>query len=295
MRVIIAGGTGFLGRALTRSLEHDGHQVTLLTRTPRQRNHLAWAPDTSIFANAITESDVIVNLAGESIAGGRWSESRKSAIRGSRVSATRALAEAVRAVRGSPPLFMSGSAVGYYGVRDDAPVTEESSPGMDFLASVCREWEGEALVAAARTRVVLLRSGLVLDRTGGALPQMARPFWFMAGGPLGSGQQAMSWVHLDDWLGMVRWAMDTAAVVGPLNVTAPAPVTNAEMAAALGRVLNRPAVLPAPAPALRLLLGEMADALLLGGQRVLPAKAVSLGYQFRYPTLEPALRAVYNK
>ncbi len=295
MKVIIAGGTGFLGSALVRSLERDGHQPTLLTRTPRQRNHLAWAPNTSIFTSAITEADVVVNLAGESIAGGRWSEARKSAIRGSRVTATRSLAEAVRAVRGSPPVFISGSAIGIYGTRDDAPVTEETPPGSDFLASVCREWEGEALAAAGRTRVVLLRTGLVLDRKGGALPQMARPFWFMAGGPLGSGRQAMSWVHVDDWVNMVRWSMDHAAVVGALNVTAPNPVTNAEMAATLGAVLHRPAALPAPAPALRLLLGEMADALLLGGQRVLPARATSLGFQFRYPALEPALREIYSR
>ena len=182
-----------------------------------------------------------------------------------------------------------------YGSRGDEAATEDTPPGSGFLARVCREWEAEALVAAGRTRVVLLRTAVVLARHGGALPQLARPFWFFAGGPLGSGRQHMAWSHLDDWVAMVRWAIATAAISGPLNVTSPQPVTNGQMAQTLGRVLHRPAFMPAPAAALRLMLGtEMADALLLTGRRVVPAKALANGFTFRYPDIEGALRAIYE-
>ncbi len=295
MRILVAGGSGFLGSALGDSLRRDGHQVTNLTRTPRHHQDLAWSPQGGSAAiPVINDTDVIVNLAGESIAGGRWTAARKAAIRGSRVAATRALAEAIRSARRPPAAFVSASGIDVYGARGDEPVTEETASGSGFLASVCREWEAEALVAAGRTRVVLLRTALVLAREGGALPQMARPFWFFAGGPVGSGRQYVSWIHLDDWIAMVRWAIATAPIAGPLNVSSPNPVPNGEFAKTLGRVLHRPSIVRAPAPALRLLLGEMADALLLSGRRVVPAKALAGGFTFAHPHLDEALEAIYG-
>jgi uncharacterized protein (TIGR01777 family) len=211
------------------------------------------------------------------------------------VGSTRALAEAVRRAGRPPSVFLSGSGVGIYGIHGDDLLTEESPPGDDFLARVCRDWETEALTTAGRTRLVLLRTGVVLSAAGGALPRIARPFRYFVGGPLGSGRQYVSWIHIEDWVGLVRWALATASVSGPLNVTAPYPVINKDLATALGRVLNRPAVVPVPAFALRLLLGEVADAAILGGQRVMPAKALSQGFSFKYPTIEEALRALYSR
>jgi uncharacterized protein (TIGR01777 family) len=180
-----------------------------------------------------------------------------------------------------------------YGVRGSEPLTERASVGSDFLAQLCRAWEDAALEAAALTRVVQLRTGLVLGRDGGALPRMARPFQFMAGGRLGSGRQFYSWIHLEDWVRLVEWAMARSEIRGPLNATAPAPVTNAEFARALGRALHRPAWVPAPAFALRAILGEMADAMVLGGQRVIPERALEAGFSFVHPTIDEALAALY--
>jgi hypothetical protein len=296
MRVVIAGGTGLLGSRLTRALRADGIEVTILTRRPSRDGERAWMPGSADneWRDAVESADVVVNLAGESIAGGRWSAARKAAIRDSRVRATRALAAAIGGAR-RPPVFVSGSAVGIYGPRGDEVVDEETPPGSDFLAGVGRDWEREALEAARVTRVVLLRTGLVLAREGGALPPLARPIRLFVGGPLGPGTQVMPWIHVEDWVRLVRWAAARHEVSGPLNLTAPRPVTNREMVATLGRVLRRPAILPAPAFALRIILGEMADALLLSGQRAVPAKALRLGFEFRHPELEPALRHIYGR
>jgi uncharacterized protein (TIGR01777 family) len=296
MQIVIAGGSGLLGRALTGRLRDAGHTTTVLSRHPRRAGEVAWTPDepTGAWRATLDQADVVVNLVGESIGGGRWTQARKQAIRGSRVRATRTLVQAIRQARRTPAAFISGSAIGIYGPHDAAPVAEDTPPGHDFLASVCREWEGEALEVAGATRVVLLRSGLVLARDGGALPPIARPFQFLAGGPLGSGRQYWSWIHLQDWVSMVTWALSAHAVSGPLNLTAPHPVTNREFAQTLGRVLHRPALLPAPAFALRLLLGEMADPLMLTGARVLPAKALAHEFQFAFPRLEEALRDLYS-
>ena len=195
-----------------------------------------------------------------------------------------------------PVAFVSGSAVGYYGPRGDEVATEDTAPGDDFLARVCVQWESEAARATTpRTRVVLVRTGLVLERDGGALPQMLPPFWIGAGGPVGSGRQYWPWIHRLDWIELVRWTIQTANVSGPINAVAPTPVTNAEFARTLGRVLRRPAFMTAPPFALRLLLGEMADALLLSGQRAVPAQAERLGFGFRYTRLEDALRAIFKR
>jgi uncharacterized protein (TIGR01777 family) len=296
MKVVIAGGTGFIGQALGARLKQDGHELHVLSRRARSAQEVEWTPDgsTGLWASALDGADAVVNLAGESIASGRWTAARKARIRDSRILATRSLVAAIERVAQRPAVFLSGSAVGYYGPRRDEPITEETPPGDDFLASVCREWEGEALKAARWTRVVLLRTGIVLERDGGALPQMALPFKLFAGGPVGSGRQYQAWIHRDDWVGMATWALRTAEMTGPLNVTAPNPVTNREFAQTLGRILHRPALMPAPAFAMRAALGEMADALLLTGARVIPARAQALGFGFRYPTLEAALRAIYD-
>jgi uncharacterized protein (TIGR01777 family) len=239
-------------------------------------------------------ADAVINLAGSSIAAGRWTQARKNAILRSRVDATQALAKAIAAAPHPPSMFLSGSAIGYYGAQGDTPLDEASPAGGDFLAGVCVEWEACAMAAARQSRVVLLRTGLVLDRNGGALPPIARPFRWGVGGPLGSGRQYMSWIYLQDWVGLVLWALERDSIVGPLNLTAPSPVTNNEFSRVLANELHRPAVLRAPAPALRFVLGEMADALLLGGQRVLPRKAEADGFTFRFDHLSPVLHALYG-
>ena len=295
MRIVIAGGSGLLGRALTVRLQRDGDTVGVLTRRPRRAFDVAWNPDapSGPWAETVAAADAVINLAGESINGGRWTAARKALLFDSRVRATRALARAIQAAGQKPLAFLSGSAIGIYGARGDEPVTEETPPGSDFLSRLAVEWEREAMAAAHVTRVVLLRTGVVLTREGGALPQMALPFRFFAGGPIGSGRQGVSWIHIDDWVSMVRWALDMPSVSGPLNVTAPEPASNAEFARTLGRVLDRPAFMPAPGFAVRLALGEMAD-IVLKGQYVFPARAQSLGFRFRYPRLEEALRAIYR-
>jgi uncharacterized protein (TIGR01777 family) len=295
MRIVVSGGTGFLGQALVTALRSAGHSVMVLTRHPQREGDVLWSPDVSAgsWTAAVHAADVVINLAGEGIADRRWSPARKDAIRRSRVTATRALANALREAARPAGIFLSGSAIGIYGDRGDEVVTEQSPVGADFLARVCIEWEGEATAVADITRVVLLRTGIVLGREGGALPQMALPFRMFAGGPVGSGRQYLSWIHRDDWVGLVAWAMQHARVAGPLNLTAPAPVRNREFATTLGRVMHRPAFMPAPAFALKLALGELAETALLAGQRVLPAVATSEGFQFRYPRLEDALRNLY--
>jgi len=294
MRIVVTGGTGFLGRSLVERLQAE-HEVIVLTRRPRTAGEVHWSPQTPDrkWIDTVNTAQAIVNLAGEPIAAGRWTVARKRAIHDSRIAATRAV---VAAIRGAPrpPVLINASAIGIYGDRGDEPLTEESPPGADFLASVCKEWEAEALKAADRSRVVLLRTGLVLAQDGGALPQLALPFRLFVGGPVGSGRQYWSWIQRDDWVELVRLVTMSDTIVGPINLTAPEPVTNAEFARTLGRVLHRPAIVPAPAFALRVLLGEMADAMILGGQRVLPAKARSVGYSFRYPTLGAALTAIYG-
>lgn len=296
LHVVVAGGTGFLGSALVRGLRGDGHRVTVLTRRPGRPGEAPWPTgESGAAANPLDGASAVVNLAGASIASGRWTRSRKEEIRRSRTSSTRRLVEAIASARAKPSVLLSASAVGYYGTHGDEPLTEAAPAGADFLAKVGVEWEEEAMAAAVHgTRVVLLRTGLVLARDGGALPLLALPFRLFVGGPTGSGRQYMSWIHRDDWVSLVSWAMRTPSASGPFNLTAPEPVTNAVFARTLGGVLHRPAWLPAPAFALRLAMGEMADALALGGQRVVPAKALAQGFRFEYPSLEPALRNVFR-
>lgn len=303
MKIVIAGGSGFLGRPLAATLAEQGHEVVTLTRgNAARRGHtrsraVAWTPDGTVgpWAAELDGAGAVVNLAGESIAGKRWTAAHKQRILDSRIDATRSLVGAIQAASAPPAVFVSGSAVGYYGPRGDEVVTEDTPAGHDFLSHVCVQWEAEAQRAAsARTRIVCLRTGLVLEDDGGALPQMLPPFKFGAGGPVGSGQQYWPWIHRSDWSALVQWAIDTPAAAGAVNGTAPQPVTNAAFARALGKALRRPAFMPAPGFALRLLLGEMADALLLSGQRAVPARAEQLGFSFRYPQVDQALAAIFG-
>ena len=302
MKIVIAGGTGFLGQPLAAALERSGHTPVLLSRRrdrfPDTIRVVQWVPDgaTGPWASEIDGAGVVINLAGESIAGHRWTAAHKRRVLDSRVMATSSLVEAIAHAVSPPPVFVSGSAVGYYGPRDDQIVTEETGHGDDFLARVCIRWEAEAMRAAGvRTRVVCIRTGLVLERDGGALPKMLPPFWLGIGGPVGSGRQYWPWIHRQDWIDLVRFAIDTPTVSGPLNATGPQPVPNKAFAQSLGRAMHRPSFMPAPGFALKLLLGEMAEALLLSGQRAVPAKAERLGYKFTYPRLDDALTAIFSK
>jgi uncharacterized protein (TIGR01777 family) len=294
-RIVIAGGTGLLGTALRARLRSAGFSPVLLSRRATSDGpdpSIQWQPDGTVgaWARALEGAAAVVNLAGESIAGRRWTPARKRAILDSRVTATRSLATAIAASTAPPPVFLSASGIGYYGPHGDDNVTEQTPVGADFLAGVCAQWEQEAEAArSAGVRVVTLRTGLVLDRRGGALPEMLPPFRFGVGGPLGSGRQFWPWIHVDDWVSLVLFALESDTIDGPVNLTAPAPVTNREFAATLGRVLRRPAFVPAPAFALRIILGEMTDALVTG-QRALPQKALDAGFTFRFTGLEPALQ-----
>ncbi len=297
MRIVLAGGTGFLGAPLAAALAADGHEVVILSRTAAAPRTIVWHPDGSSgpWARAVDGAAAIVNLAGASIAGHRWTAAHKARIRDSRILATRSLAAAIREAASPPAVLVNGSAVGYYGPRGDEIVTEASPPGDDFLAGVCVDWEREAAAAAGpQTRVVCVRTGLVIERDGGALPQMLLPFRLGVGGPVGSGRQYWPWIHHADWIAVVRWAIDVDALTGAINATAPQPVTNREFARSLGRVMHRPAFMPAPAFALRVILGEMADALLLTGQRAVPDRAIKAGFRFKYPALDAALRAIFS-
>ncbi len=299
--IVIAGGSGFLGGPLVQTLTTAGHRVVVLSREggtgSASERRVAWTPDgtAGAWASEIDGADAVVNLAGESIAGKRWTDEQKRRILESRVLATRSLVAAIDAATAPPPLLISGSAVGYYGPCGDEPVTEQTRAGRDFLASVCTAWEAEAQRAgSAHTRVVVVRTGLVLARDGGALPQMLPPFWFGVGGPVGSGRQYWPWIHRHDWLALVQFLLTAPDVSGPVNATAPKPVPNRDFATALGRAMHRPAFMPAPSFALKLLLGEMAEGLLLSGQRALPTKAEKLGFTFTYARLDDALADLFK-
>jgi uncharacterized protein (TIGR01777 family) len=306
MKIVIAGGTGFLGRPLAASLAADRHAVVVLSRHPvrhgaggapgAQVRTVPWTPngEAGDWASEADGADVVVNLAGEPIARTRWTAAQKARILESRIHATRSLVAAIGRAAAPPGVLVSGSAVGYYGPCGEAILDEGAPAGTDFLAEVCVRWEAEAgRASTSRTRVVAIRTGLVLERDGGALARMLLPFNIGAGGRVGSGRQYWPWIHRDDWIALVRWAIEAKTITGAVNATAPRPVTNAEFTRALGQALRRPALLPAPPFALRLVLGEMADALLLSGQRAIPAKAERAGFVFRYPRLDEALRAIF--
>jgi hypothetical protein len=294
VRIVIAGGSGFLGQALQAALRRDRHSVGVLTRWPKPgaaADLIAWTPDgsTGPWIAAIDGADALINLAGEGIADARWSDARKQALRSSRLLPTQSLVAAMRHVARPPGVFVSSSAVGYYGARGNEAVTEHTPPGSDFLSELCVEWERAAEQASSIARVALVRTGLVLHPNGGALAKMLLPFRLGLGGPFGSGRQHMPWIHLDDWVALVMWlATGAAHARGAFNGTASVPVTNRVFALALGRALSRPAILPVPALALRLLLGEFAVSL-LSGQRAIPARAEEMGFTFRFREIDEAL------
>jgi uncharacterized protein (TIGR01777 family) len=286
MKIVIAGGTGFVGSALVRSLVDRGDDVAVISRQParvQKGRGIAWDA-----TGEIASADAVINLAGENI-GARWSESRKRRIFDSRVKATTSLVDAMKREPQKKRVFVSASAVGYYGPRGDEVLDESASSGSGFLAEVTRKWEELAHGADAIARVVIVRFGVVLAKDGGALQKLLLPFRLGAGGPVGSGDQWMSWVDREDVVAFIEWALDRESARGAYNVTAPDPERNRDFAKVLGRVLRRPAILPAPAFALRMLFGQMADETLLTGQRVVPAKAAGEGFVFRYPTLEQSL------
>jgi uncharacterized protein (TIGR01777 family) len=294
MIVAIAGGSGFLGSHLRALLERTGHKVLNLTRSPKSAGDVGWQPDGTAgdLPRHLEGIDAVVNLAGENIAATFWSEGRKARLRESRLLATRTLTRAMAACERPPKVFVSASAVGYYGPHGDEVVTERTSPGTDFLARLCVEWEQEArAVNSSKTRLAVVRSGLVLAADGGALKKMILPFKLGLGATLGSGTQFMPWIHVDDWVALVVWLMSTDRALGAFNAAAPTPVTNRNFTRTLGRVLRRPAIFHAPAFVLKIGLGELAD-MLLTGQRVIPAAAEELGFRFTYRELEPALRSL---
>ncbi len=296
MKVLIAGGTGFIGGAVARELSRRGHDIAVLSRRPAPQGapfrHFLWdAARAESCAQAVADADAVVNLAGSPVAQGRWSSGRKKELVVSRVGATRVLVEAMRRANRKPSALINASAVGFYGDRDDEFLYEESPPGDGFLCDLALAWEAAASEAAALgVRVVKLRIGVVLHQEGGALGRMLPVFRAFLGGPLGSGHQWMSWIAREDLAALVAHAVETP-IEGALNATAPDPVTNAGFARAVGRALHRPSWISVPAPALRLAFGEMADEIFLSSQRVFPRKALGSGFAFRRRDLDEALRA----
>ena len=294
MTIVLAGGSGFLGRKLARRLRGEGHTTVTLSRNPSGADQITWRPDGTAgdLPRRLDGVDAVVNLAGEGIADKRWTAARKQGLRDSRILSTRTLVSAIKQCARPPRVFISGSGIGYYGPRGGEPVTEADPPGTDFLARLCVEWEEEALKAdSPATRVVPVRTGIALDEDGGALKKMLLPFKLGLGATIGSGNQYLPWVHAADWTAMVSWLIQNDRARGAFNVTAPEPVTNREFTRTLGRVLHRPTIFHAPAFVLHAALGELATAL-VDGQRVLPALAEHLGFRFTYRSLEPALESM---
>lgn len=301
MKIVIAGGTGFIGRAVCAALVQGGHRVTVLTRQANQvhpRSELPvqvveWnARESGPWEQVLEGVDAVINLAGASIADTRWTDARKQLITDSRILTTRLLVRALSRWSSKPTTFISASGIGYYGATDDRRLDEGAARGEGFLADLCLAWESEALRAAeSGVRVVMLRTGMVLEQDGGALPKMLLPFRFFAGGPIMPGNQWVSWIHRCDHVGLIQWALSTPTVSGPINAVAPEPVMMKTFCEVLGQVLHRPSWLPVPRFALHILLGELGT-LMTTGQRVIPAKAMAGGYRFQYPTLDLALQSI---
>ena len=293
MIVALSGATGLIGGALAQRLTGDGHEVVPLVRRPPRPSEraIAWDPARgTIDRTALEGCDAVVHLAGESVFG-RWSAAKQQRIRDSRVAGTRIVSEALARLAHPPQVLLAASAIGFYGDRGAEQLTERSTPGDDFLARVARDWEAATAPAtAAGVRVVNLRFGVVLSPTGGALAKMLPAFRLGLGGPIGSGEQYLSWIALDDVLAAIAHALTTASLMGPVNITAPEPVTALDFARTLGRVLRRPALLRVPLFALRILFGAESAWLLQSGQRVLPSRLIASGFRFRFSALEPALR-----
>jgi uncharacterized protein len=302
MKIVVAGATGFLGSSLCQVLRQEGHRLTILTRRTAGLGHL-FGPTVSVvewdaqhagsWEQALQGAEAVINLAGAPIADARWTAARKRLMIESRVQSTRLLAQACARLAVKPQVFLNASGIGYYGAQGDQVLDESHGPGQGFLADLCVQWEAAAQEAASQgMRVVTLRTGMVLEGDGGALPRMALPFRFVLGGPVMPGTQWISWIHRDDWVGMVAWALNNPTISGPMNLTAPNPATMTEFCRTLGAVLHRPSWVPVPGVVLRAALGELAS-LMTTGQRLAPTIAQRGGYRFRYPFLEGALRAVF--
>jgi uncharacterized protein (TIGR01777 family) len=301
MKIVAAGASGFLGEPLVERLLARGHDVIVLSRNPAKVRHgrgMQWDAKTAsgAWADEAADADVIINLAGENVGDGRWTEERKKRMVTSRVDSTGALVTAMQRNPTKQRTFISASAVGYYGfTRGDELFDESGSNGSGFLAALVEQWEAAARAAESLSRLIVLRFGVVLDREGGALAKMLLPFKLGGGGPIGSGMQWMSWVDREDALRAIEWAINTGSARGVYNITAPEPVRNREFARMLGRTLRRPAFLAAPGFALRAVFGEMASEILLGGQRVLPRRVRAAGFVFEYPSLEGSLRHLFRR
>lgn len=299
MKVLVSGSTGLVGAALTESLRRERHEVARLVRPggDLRPGDVRWDPLKGEFDSAAAEgADAIVHLAGASIAAGRWSEECKGVLRSSRVEATQHLVAALAKMKKPPRTLVSASAIGYYGDRGEETLTEESAAGRDFLALLARDWEAAAARAEeSGLRTVILRYGVILAAHGGALAKMLTPFKLGAGGKIGTGRQWMSWLTLEEAAGLARYALENASLRGAVNAVSPNPVRNAEFTRALGQALHRPTIFPLPAFAARAAFGEMADALLLSSQRVVPRRLEAAGYRFLAPELNEALRAVLKR
>lgn len=300
MQIVVTGGTGFIGRPLCTALCQEGHRVTLLTRRIEAQRPcdptitaIEWnGRKGGAWEHCLESADAVINLAGAPIADGRWTDARKQLLIESRVLSTRLLVEAMSRRSSKPRTLVSASGIGYYGTSNDRALDEGAARGQGFLADLCLAWEAEALRAVEMgVRVVMLRTGMVLEQDGGALPKMLLPFRFFAGGPIMPGTQWVSWIHRRDHIRLIQWLLTNPNVSGPVNAVAPEAVTMNRFCEVLGQALHRPSWLPVPGFALQAALGELGT-LMTTGQRVTPAKALSGGYEFHYPTLEPALRAI---
>lgn len=298
MKIVIAGATGFIGAPLSELLIRSGHELTLLTRRIRPTaslsarvRHVAWNPeDETSIVEEVGACDAVINLAGESVANKRWTKSQKEKILTSRVNATQILVRSIQKAKTKPNVLINASAMGFYGPRGDEVVDETDHVGDDFLARVCKAWEAHAIRAEDfNLRVVRLRIGVVLGKGGGALAKILPPFNLFIGGWLGSGNQWLSWIHLEDAVRLIDFCLTNDRARGAINLTAPEPVTNKQFSQALARTLKRPCVAPVPSLALKLLIGQMASELLLKGQRVIPKKALELGFSFRFPEIRSTL------
>jgi uncharacterized protein (TIGR01777 family) len=297
MRVAITGATGLIGTALSTSLSKNGHEIQAITRRrnllPAHLNPVLWDPASGVFdPRPLEGADAWIHLAGETIAGW-WTAAHKDRIRRSRVEGAHLLVDGLEKLDSPPTVFVSSSAIGFYGDRGDEELDEDSFPGAGFLPELCRSWEAEVARASGMgIRTVSLRTGLVLSSRGGALAPMLIPFKLALGGPVGSGRQWISWIHIDDLVGLYRFVMEEKDARGPLNATSPEPVRQSDFAKSLGRALRRPAFLPAPGFAIKMFLGEMGQTLLLEGQKVRPQRAQKLGYSFKFPELQKALHDI---
>lgn len=304
MNIFVSGGTGFIGRRLCASLLQQGHRVTILTRKKQDAARrfgpiitaVEWnGRETRDWEQHLEGADAVINLSGAPIADARWSDERKRVITESRVMSTRLLVQACSRLSVKPQVFISASGIGYYGAQGDQVLDEASGPGSGFLADLCVQWESAAReVASYGMRVVCMRNGMVLERDGGALPRMALPFQLYIGGPVMPGTQWVSWIHRDDVVGLIEWALTNAALSGPVNAVAPNSVRMTEFCRTLGAVLHRPSWFPVPEFVLKLALGELGT-LMTTGQRITPSVAKQGGYRFHYPLLEGALRAIFAR